>query len=46
MSQFLARLKALGHKAEQVRLAIDAAPDGELYVLDLDAGTVSRLVAA
>jgi len=27
-------------------VAIDAAPDGELYVLDLDAGTVSRLVAA
>jgi hypothetical protein len=43
MSQFLARLKALGHKAEQVRLAIDAAPARAAQIRDAIQGTAGRL---
>lgn len=43
MSQFLARLKALGHKAEQVRLAIDAAPARAAQLREAIQGTAGRL---
>ncbi len=43
MSQFLARLKALGQRAEQVRLAIDAAPARAAQLREAIQGTAGRL---
>ena len=43
MSQFLARLKALGQKAEQVRLAIDAAPAHAARIRESVQATAGRL---
>lgn len=43
MSQFLARLKALGQKAEQVRLAIDAAPARAAQIRESVQATAGRL---